>query len=157
MTAEVIDATNREKAQLQGRANVVESGGGARIYVRGELVDTIHRNDDGTTTHVFANGHTVTVLGPALGTGRHRATLKQNQPANICGDLAALISADQSKLNWDSAAVILAVGASAAAAFFTAGTLTPVGGVVTGGVFMAWVAQKNALDNAENSYASAGC
>lgn len=150
MTAQVVAATSAEKAKLQGVANVVETENGAEIYVHGRLEDTVHWAADGTATHSFANGQTVKVGTPA------RKTMLQ-RPLPTCQDLLLLIQADQTKLNWDTAAVILALGAGAAAAFFSAGFLGVPAALVNTAVLAAWVAQKTALDSAELAYATAGC
>lgn len=152
MTAQVIAATDAEKAQLQGTANVIDTAYGAKIYVHGQLADTVKWNADGTATHSFVNGKTVVVGDPRA----ERKTMLI-QPLPTCQDLLLLIQADQTKLNWDTAAVILALGAGAAAAFFTIGWAAVPAALVNTAVMGAWIAQKTALDSAELAYATAGC
>ncbi len=155
MIAQAQADTQAIKAQLQGHGSIVNTSGGAMLYLDGKLVDTVGYHKDGSMTHAFANGTTAT--SPALFPSGIRPMNNVEPNAAVCDDLSALIGVDQTKLDWAALSVILAVGATLASALFTLGILTVPAGTVAAGVIAIWVADKAALDGAELAYANNGC
>lgn len=156
--AEQIAAANAATAAIRQRigasVKIIQTGDQAQIFVRGKLADSITMNMDGTETDAFVGSGNVTV-GRPMPSGIHPMMLKRVSPA--CSDLAALVSSLQTELNWQTAAVILALGATVAAAVFTVGWAAVPAGAADTAVVGTYLETKSALDSARQSYAAAGC
>lgn len=148
-----VDAkTDAIKARLSGVANVVTTSGGADLYIRGKLVDSIQMNGDGTGTHTFSNGQQVTER-------YFSSTRASRRPMilSLCAKMQQLIQTEENQLYWDDVAIVVALGASAAAIVFSGGVLVGLAGGTDAALIAAWVAQKASLDSTESTYIAAGC